>query len=263
MEKLEKLRTEIDKLDKDIAVLLEKRFKVSMHIIKQKKEEKLPLFHPERENEVINRVCSYVSDERFIEEIKCIQNLIIRMSRQVQSKYMFQKHIFITGFMGSGKTSIAKKVADMLAMNIVEMDSEIEQRCNQSISDIFHMKGEGFFREMEHALLNEITESDVKSVVSTGGGIVLKESNVHLLKKHGIVIWLKATPKDIFSRLSNDAQRPLLKDNMSIERIEKMMNERDSAYRQVADFSIQTSHEKIDDIALEIVKFLGSVQDDK
>ena len=94
-------------------------------------------------------------------------------------------------------------------------------------------------------------------MVSLGGGIILREENVELMKEKGVIVLLKASPETIAERVKNDRTRPLLRDNFDLEYINKLMKQRDEAYNKVADLVIDTDNKNIDQICKEIVETLG------
>ena len=106
---------------------------------------------------------------------------------------MQRNNIFLIGFMGVGKSTIARLFSDKLCMELIEMDETIEAEQGMSIPDIFETKGEEAFRDMESALVERIS-SNKNAIVSCGGGAVLREKNVMNMKTNGIVIFLTATP---------------------------------------------------------------------
>ncbi len=124
---------------------------------------------------------------------------------------MKTKFIFLTGFMGSGKTTIGKKLADKLNMPFYDTDAIIEQKEKMTIAEIFVKKGEKYFRNQETITLREITSNYKKGIVSTGGGIVMNEKNIEIMKNSGIIVFLYASFSTLFERIKNSTNRPLVK----------------------------------------------------
>ena len=118
-------------------------------------------------------------------------------------------NIMLIGFMGAGKSAVSSYLGTQYKMNIVEMDQMIEKREGMSISDLFARYGEAYFRGRETALLEELGKRR-NTVVSCGGGVVLREENIALMKKSGKVVLLTASPETIYERVKNNDQRPLL-----------------------------------------------------
>jgi shikimate kinase len=150
-------------------------------------------------------------------------------------------NIALTGFMGAGKSTVAELLAEKLGKRAVELDKLIETRAGRSIADIFSQEGEATFRRLEIELTEEIAAED-NQVISCGGGIVLNAVNIERLKKKGIVVYLKAAPQVLHSRIVNkQIDRPLLKEDNSQQKISNMMAVRQPLYENAADIIIDTS----------------------
>ena len=131
---------------------------------------------------------------------------------------MENKNIFLIGFMGVGKSTIAKLLAKELNAELIEMDETIEEEAGITINEIFEKYGESHFRDLESALVERIADKG-GAVVSCGGGAVLRPENVAAMKKNGRVIFLSATPETIYERVRFSTNRPLLNGNMNVEYI--------------------------------------------
>ena len=156
-------------------------------------------------------------------------------------------NIFLIGFMGTGKSSIAKEIERKYNKEYIELDELIEQRAAISISEIFNVYGEEYFRDLETKTLESLECQN--SVISCGGGIVLRDKNVSLLNKMGKAIWLKAEPDTIYERIKNAGDRPLLKKNMSVDYITTLMNSRLEKYECAADGCLVTDCMSIEQAA--------------
>ncbi|MGD6780913.1 shikimate kinase [Sutcliffiella horikoshii] len=128
------------------------------------------------------------------------------------------KSIYLTGFMGAGKTTIGQALATNLKLPVVDTDTLIEQNMKLQIKDIFEQYGESFFRELETKTLQELPVND--TLVTTGGGIVTTQKNIDWMKENGCMIFLYADPEVIWERLENDTSRPLIKQKKKEEIIE-------------------------------------------
>lgn len=141
--------------------------------------------------------------------------------------------------MGAGKTTIGKSLAEKLELDFLDLDEIIELETGLSIPEIFKMKGEEFFRQLESKALQSISSSPAK-VIATGGGAVLAETNRLVMKNSGISIYLNWPADVLFDRIRNSENRPLLK-NLSeknlFNHIQKMLNERQPLY-ELADFIV-------------------------
>ncbi len=161
------------------------------------------------------------------------------------------KNIFLIGYMGTGKSTVAAYMAKQYGMEVVEMDRMIADREGMSISDIFAKQGEEYFRDVETKLLQEICLQENK-VVSCGGGVVLRSDNVEMMKKRGTIVLLSARPETILERVKDDNSRPLLEGNKTVDFISEMMEKRREKYEGAADIIIQTDGKQIADICNEI-----------
>jgi shikimate kinase len=135
--------------------------------------------------------------------------------------------------MGSGKTTIGKKVAAALGVPFIDTDAEIEKREGRSVADIFARDGEPAFRRLEAAMLDDVVRRDEPKVVATGGGAVLADTNRQLLHDRALVIWLRADAGLLAHRVADDDSRPLLGDDPRAA-LERLIHEREPLYREVA-----------------------------
>jgi len=166
-------------------------------------------------------------------------------------------NIVLVGFMGTGKTSVGKRLARELKMGFLEMDETIEKEAGIKISEIFARFGEKAFRKKEKELVKRIAELD-NLVISTGGGVILEEENVKDLKKNGILICLWATPSVIYNRIKNEAHRPLINCKNPKKRIKELLEDRASFYAQ-ADYTIDNSRLTLTGAVKEIIKILPNL----
>ncbi len=161
-------------------------------------------------------------------------------------------NIVLIGFMGTGKSAIANCLSKMLPMETVEMDEVIAERARMSISDIFVVYGEEYFRNLETNLLVELQEKS-NVIISCGGGTPLRDNNVAEMKKNGRVVLLTAKPETIYERIKNSHDRPLLENNKNISFISKLLEERKAKYEAAADVVIETDDKNKLQISEEIV----------
>jgi shikimate kinase len=165
-----------------------------------------------------------------------------------------QKTIFLTGLMGSGKSSVATVLARSLCLPLVDLDAMICKEAGKSINEIFADEGESAFRSLESACLNRAA-SFSPSVIATGGGVVIAESNRRLMHEKGIIINLTAPLALILERLSGATDRPLYSDQDAEKRIRTLMEEREQFYAD-ADIRIDTDGKSVEDVAAYILKVL-------
>jgi shikimate kinase len=168
--------------------------------------------------------------------------------------------VYLTGFMGSGKSTIGPILANTIGYDFLDIDKKIETTASRTINEIFANDGEGYFRELERKIVQQISNTH-SCVVSLGGGTVTKSDNLSAIKTSGVLIYLKADAQEIFQRLKYKADRPLLKgsDSVSLEngdllrRITSLMEEREAFYMQ-ADIVVSTAGKKIGQTVDEIVR---------
>jgi shikimate kinase len=165
------------------------------------------------------------------------------------------KNIILFGFMGTGKTSIAKVLADRLGMKFVEMDSVIEKNEGVKISEIFAKQGESYFRKLERDLVKELAGQN-GLVVSTGGGVVLDYENVKDFESNGISVCLTAEPEEIFKRIKNEKHRPLLLVPDPLVKIKELLEFRKPYYEKIK-LQIDTSGKSIETVVEEIEKVIN------
>ncbi len=163
-------------------------------------------------------------------------------------------NIVLTGFMGTGKSKIGKRLAAELRMGYLDTDELIEKREKDSISAIFRKRGEEYFRCMETKVVKEVALLD-NSVISTGGGVVLREENMRMLKKNAFIVCLFASPEVILKRTKGSEERPLLEVDNQKKRIEELLTIR-RPYYEKADLKIDTSTLDSKKVVEEIAKFL-------
>jgi shikimate kinase len=152
------------------------------------------------------------------------------------------KNIVLIGFMGTGKTSTGKVLAQRLGKAFIDMDSRIEEEYGQTIPQMFATKGEAYFRQCEKEMVKKVA-ARANAVISTGGGTIKDPENVALLKQRGLLVCLTAEPEVILERTERKGERPVLDGADKGDRllaIEKLLAEREQLYRQ-ADFSIDTT----------------------
>ena len=163
-------------------------------------------------------------------------------------------NIVLTGFMGTGKSSVGKLLARRLGYRFIDLDEMIVSQQKASINEIFEKYGERHFRTLEEEAVRSISEHR-GLVVSTGGGAVISPQNRDMFRRNGLIVNLTASPEVILERLAQDEGRPLLKRSKDIATIDGLMKERESFYSD-ADIRIDTSWKKLEDVALEIIAFL-------
>ena len=167
-----------------------------------------------------------------------------------------KNNIFLIGFMGAGKSTIAAELTKELGMQRIEMDQMIVEQQNMPISEIFDKFGEEYFRNIETDLVRE-KKKKKQMVVSCGGGTVLRDENAKLMKESGAIVLLTATPETIYERVKNSTERPILNGNMNVEYISSLMDQRKDRYFAVADYVVTTDGKSAKEICAEIIEKLS------
>ena len=162
------------------------------------------------------------------------------------------KNIVLIGFMGSGKSMIARELGIRLKAQVVATDALIEDREGKPIQEIFKSKGEAYFRDLETEIIKEVSLRR-GIIIDCGGGVVLRKENLKLLKTNGIVFYLQATPEIIYQRIKNEGHRPLLKVSDPLGRIKELYQQRLPLYNQ-ADHTIDANDASIEGPVVEILK---------
>jgi shikimate kinase len=165
--------------------------------------------------------------------------------------------IFLVGMMGSGKSTVGRRLASALGRPFVDSDKEIERRCGVAIATIFEVEGEAGFRRREAALIEELSRQP-GIVLATGGGAVLLEENRRLLRERGFVVYLCASVPELWHRLRSDKVRPLLRTPDPRQRIAELVEKRDPFYRECAHHVVITGRQPADKVVREIVASLGN-----
>ena len=171
---------------------------------------------------------------------------------------MMKEHIFLIGFMGAGKSTIAARLKEMTGAEVIEMDQEIERQQGMAISAIFAEKGEPFFRSPETQLLASMGQRPA-STVSCGGGAAMRQENVDLMKENGCIVLLTAAPETIYQRVKDSQDRPVLNGNMNVEYIRDLMEKRRPYYEKAADLFVSTDEKTAEEICREILSRLDTL----
>jgi len=162
------------------------------------------------------------------------------------------KNIYLIGFMGAGKSTIAAQLKNKLSMKLVEMDARIVEEQGMSINEIFEKYGEAHFRDIESQLVLTI-KGEGNTIVSCGGGVVVREENTKAMKEDGTIVFLCATPETIYERVKHSTDRPILNGNMNVEYIAGLMEKRRALYEAAADIKIDTDGKSVLQICDEII----------
>lgn len=166
-------------------------------------------------------------------------------------------NLYLVGMMGAGKTTVGRLLARRLKLRFFDSDHEIEARCGVKIPLIFEIEGEAGFRMRETQAIAELSAlSGV--VLATGGGAVLGEENRRLLAERGVVIYLSARPEDLYERVRQDRNRPLLATPDPLGRLRELHALRDPLYREVADITVETGAQGVQSLARQLLRKLDT-----
>lgn len=166
------------------------------------------------------------------------------------------KKITLIGMMGSGKTTLGKILSEKTNISAIDIDELIEQNENSTITDIFKTQGEEYFRKIEAKTIKELINSTNPQILSLGGGAFENVQTRELLLNNSVVIYLETTPVEILNRIQKTNNRPLLKNNMTIEKINEIITKRKDNYN-LAHHKILTDGKTPSKIAEEILGALG------
>lgn len=169
------------------------------------------------------------------------------------------RHLYLTGYRGTGKTSVGVSLAKSLGRPVIDLDQIVEANQGRSIREIFDEGGESLFRELETAALATVCEAP-PAVISLGGGAILRAENRDRLRGTGICFWLDADAETIAQRIRDDSlttdQRPALTSLGELEEIRQLLERRRPLYEQAADYRIDTSGKTVHQVADEILELL-------
>ena len=157
-------------------------------------------------------------------------------------------NIFLVGLMGAGKTSVGRLLARRLGKTFYDCDHEVERATGVRIPVIFEIEGESGFRARETRMLSDLCSS-AGVVLATGGGAVLAPENRKVLADRGIVVYLRASPHELYQRTRHDRNRPLLQTADPLAKLSELYAQRDPLYREVADVIVDTGNQSVSTLA--------------
>jgi len=165
------------------------------------------------------------------------------------------KNIVLIGFMGSGKSTIGRLLAQKLNYDFVDTDALVEAKTKQQIKDIFEKRGEPAFRQIEAQVVAEVAKAEGK-VIACGGGVILNSKNIQALQKNGLIVYLKAEPEVLYGRVKGSEIRPLLNVPDPEARFYEIFSERCLHYEKAADLIIDITELKPSEIVRKITENL-------
>ena len=167
-------------------------------------------------------------------------------------------NIFLIGLMGAGKTSVGRLLAKRLGKTFYDCDHEVERATGVRIPVIFEIEGEAGFRARESRMLAELAGGS-GIVLATGGGAVLSPENRKVLAEHGAVVYLRATPQELWQRTRHDRNRPLLQTADPLAKLTQLFAERDPLYREIADVIVDTGNQSLSNLAHRLEQRLAQI----
>jgi shikimate kinase len=249
------INNDLDLCDQKILDLLKQRLGYVEEITEYKKAHDLPILQPEQEKTRLENLISAIGDYPYVAVLQEVFQQIDVAGKRVESKNLFDFNIALIGFMGAGKSTVSGYLKEMLAMDEVDVDSVIVKDQNMLIKDIFAEYGEEYFRNCESKAIIEL-QSCRQTLISCGGGAVMREENVANLKKTSRIVLLTASPETVLERVKGSDERPILNGNMNVEFITGLMEKRAELYRKAADVIIETDHKSVDQVCEELLKAL-------
>jgi len=169
---------------------------------------------------------------------------------------MTSRHLVLVGLMGAGKTTVGQRCAQILDRPFVDTDELIEATTRMSVADVFATQGEQQFRAHERAAVADASASPTPLVIACGGGAVLDPENRRQLRAHGVVVWLRASPAELGSRVGADAAdaRPLLAGGAPpAATLQRLSALREPAYEAAAHVQVDTEDRTVDEVADAVV----------
>ncbi len=248
---LDDLRKEIDIVDKEILKLYERRMKIVKDVAIYKGKNHILIANASREKKVIENIVLNLENKEIKEEAIELFKKIILLSKVYEHRILNHKNIVLIGMPGSGKSSIGKLIAKDLSMKFVDIDKYIEEKEEKTIDEIFK-SGENHFRKVESNYISSLNPL-FNAVISTGGGVILREENMENLKKNSIIVFINRPLKSIIKDM-DIGHRPLLKDR--IDKIYDIYDSRIDLYKKYSNFEIinDDTMEKAKDEIIKIYK---------
>ncbi len=173
-----------------------------------------------------------------------------------------KRHLYLTGYRGSGKTSVGHILTEPLGLPLIDLDAEIESTAQKTIREIFAEGGEQRFRDLEANELARFAAGE-PAIVSLGGGAILRQSNFDLIRETGWSVWLDADAETLASRISGDVttadRRPSLTSQTGIDEIRSLLDQRRPIYESIASLRVDTTHQSLNEIAAVIADWFSQL----
>lgn len=259
---IEAIRREIDAVDEEMAALFLRRMKAVQAVMQAKRNAGIKVLDREREEEIKRRLADRFDGEGEKEALQEFISCVLTLSKRFQYRHLSEKSVVLIGFMGTGKTTVGRLLAEKLSAPFEEIDEQIEKERGRSIAEIFATEGESFFRRLEREKISELHQKilgearesrSLRRVISCGGGAVLLEENRRSLREIGYLVLLTADLSSIRQRLSGDRSRPLLLGKKDAQ-VRDFMKRREEIYcASNPDIIVDTSGKSPEEISEEIL----------
>lgn len=163
-------------------------------------------------------------------------------------------NVVLVGYRGTGKSAVARRVAEALEFEVVALDEQIVRRAGKPIPEIVAESGWPAFRDLEEEVVRDFAVRD-NQVIDCGGGVIERDANIETLRRAGTVVWLRATTPTIVHRIAGDSQRPSLTGTKSFtEEVDEVLSRRTPRYQQIAHCEIDTDELSVQEVAQEVEK---------
>lgn len=174
------------------------------------------------------------------------------------------EHLFLSGFMGAGKSRIGRELAAKTGLPFIDTDKQIEERAGKSVNDIFEQDGEQHFRDLERQVIDDLSQQPLSSIIALGGGAVVNDEIRELVRSRGKLVYIKSSPERVFERVRYTRKRPLLKvpedgdyEKNLFERIKQLLAQREPFYT-LADIVIDRDQLELEQIVDRIIELTKS-----
>ena len=251
---IQEARKKIDTIDALLAENYKKRLEIVADIAKYKDEHQMPLIDEVRDTDIIATHTNDCSDEKLRPYIEAYMSAVVSISNEYLREHMHQ-HIFLIGMPGAGKTTVGKALSKELNRDFYDLDLTIQEKTGKSIQNIIIYDGEEKFRQHEYDAIRELIRNK-PSVIATGGGTVLSEKTVQIMRNNGIIVFVNRDVTQILDDLDLEI-RPLLKE--SIEYIFRLYEERYPLYESVSHIKIG-NESNISDTVQAIIEALPNTE---
>ena len=162
-----------------------------------------------------------------------------------------KRHLYLAGFRGTGKSTLARRLSQRLELPWVDLDAQIQLSAGQTIDQIFSSAGEPGFRDLEEATLSDVSAQS-QQIIALGGGAILREANRLVIARTGLCVRLLASAEAIHQRIQTDeassTQRPPLTDLSALDEVRKLLEVRRPLYEQVSQYDVDTEQHSLDEL---------------